>query len=159
MSPWIVFTVLAIVFNGTLAGASIDVALVKLPTRRRIGAVAYARFARGNDLGNGTWVYPSWAVLSALLVFTATALAFLGGAVVTARGLLMASSGASVLHFVATSRAAPIMLGIGKTTDDDRLLASKLDRFARWHALRTILQAAAFLLVLAALVAVLVAAG
>ena len=43
--------VLAVIENGFLAGVSFDVALVKLPTRRRIGPVAYAQFARGNDLG------------------------------------------------------------------------------------------------------------
>jgi hypothetical protein len=42
--------------KGLLAGLSVKVALVKLPTRRRIGAVAYAAFARGSDLGNGVWV-------------------------------------------------------------------------------------------------------
>ncbi len=44
--------------NGLLAGLNTDTALVKLPARRRIGAVAYATCARGNDLGNGLVVYP-----------------------------------------------------------------------------------------------------
>ena len=37
--------VLTVIENGFLAGASFDVALVKLPTRKRIGPVAYAQFA------------------------------------------------------------------------------------------------------------------
>ena len=36
--------VLTVIENGFLAGASFDVALVKLPTRKRIGPVAYAQF-------------------------------------------------------------------------------------------------------------------
>lgn len=49
---------LATAINGWLSGLNVDTALVKLPARRRIGAVAYATFARGNDLGNGLLVYP-----------------------------------------------------------------------------------------------------
>jgi hypothetical protein len=39
--------------QGLAAGICFDTAMVKLPTRRRIGSIAYAHFARGNDLGNG----------------------------------------------------------------------------------------------------------
>jgi len=69
--------VLAVVVNGMLAGLSFGVAVVKLPTRRRIGAVAYANFARGNDLGNGLVVYPAIGVLAALLALGATVTALL----------------------------------------------------------------------------------
>ena len=50
---WLI--VIATVLNGGLAGGSLEGSLVKLPARRRIGVVAYATFARGNDLGNGLW--------------------------------------------------------------------------------------------------------
>jgi len=53
---WLI--VIATVLNGGLAGVSLEGSLVKLPARRRIGVVAYATFARGNDLGNGLVVYP-----------------------------------------------------------------------------------------------------
>jgi hypothetical protein len=66
---WLI--VIATVLNGMLAGGSLDGSLVKLPARRRIGVVAYATFARGNDLGNGLVVYPVWAVSAALLTFIA----------------------------------------------------------------------------------------
>ena len=75
MSALSVFTILAVIFNGTLGGASLEASLVKLPARKRIGARAYAVFARGNDLGNGLWVYPPWAIISTLLVFTAAIIA------------------------------------------------------------------------------------
>lgn len=152
MSALLFLIFLATVTNGTLAGASMDTALVKLPARRRIGAVAYARFARGNDLGNGLFVYPIWAVLATLLVFSSTILGFADGAAVRVLIALSASSGTSILHFIATSRAAPIMLSLGKMNDDERVLAAKLDRFARWHGARAILQVLAFLSVLWALV-------
>ena len=53
---WLI--VIATILNGMLAGGSLEGSLVKLPARRRIGVVAYATFARGNDLGNGLVVYP-----------------------------------------------------------------------------------------------------
>jgi hypothetical protein len=53
----LVLIICAVVFNGMLGGASLEATLVKLPARKRIGARAYAVFARGNDLGNGLWVY------------------------------------------------------------------------------------------------------
>src|SRR5258706_10343577 len=53
------------------AGGSLEGSLVKLPARRRIGVIAYATFARGNDLGNGLVVYPIWAISAALLTFIA----------------------------------------------------------------------------------------
>ena len=65
-------TILATAANGLLAGLSLEVALVKLPTRRRIGSVAYAAFARGADLGNGRVVCLTVAIGAALLTFAAT---------------------------------------------------------------------------------------
>lgn len=58
MTLLLALIVVATALNGMLGGASFEGAVVKLPTRRRIGALAYATFARGNDLGNGLWVYP-----------------------------------------------------------------------------------------------------
>jgi hypothetical protein len=54
----------------------------------------------------------------------------------------------SVGHFLATSRAAPIMLRVGKTPDEAALLAPLLDRFARWHELRATLQVLTFFVLL-----------
>src|SRR5689334_23386951 len=102
--------ILAIAMNGLLSGLNVDTALVKLPTRRRIGNVAYATFARGNDLGNGLIVYPILGIGSALLVFVATVVAYIqrhpAGEMVTLVFALITS----ILHSIATSQAAPIML-------------------------------------------------
>lgn len=144
--------VVATALNGLLAGLSFDGALVKLPTRRRIGAVAYAIFARGNDLGNGLWVYPAIAIGAALLTVVATIVAYVERA---SAGLLVPLTIAtltSIGHFVATSQAAPVMLRVGKTPDNAALLAPLLDRFTRWHAVRATLQVLTFLVLLWALV-------
>jgi hypothetical protein len=152
MSFLLILIVVATTLNGLLAGYSVDGALVKLPTRRRIGAVAYATFARGNDLGNGIWVYPATAISAALLTIAATIVAYVERAPMALLALLSVATVLSIGHFLATARAAPIMLRVGKTPDDDTLLSPLLDRFARWHAVRAALQALTFFVMLWALV-------
>ena len=145
---------LATAINGLLAGLNTDTALVKLPARRRIGAVAYATFARGNDLGNGLVVYPLLGIGAALLTLLATALAYVERSPMEVLLLLSLASLLSILHTFATTRAAPVMLSIKDAPDDQAILTVKLDRFARWHAVRTTFQVLAFFVLLWALVIV-----
>jgi hypothetical protein len=152
MSILVALIVGATAFNGILAGISVEVALVKLPTRQRIGAVAYATFARGSDLGNGVWVYPTWAIGATVLTIAATVVALIEQAPSTLLVPLVLASLTSIGHFLATAQAAPTMLHVGKTADDAALLAPLLDRFARWHVLRATLQALTFFLMLWAMV-------
>ncbi len=147
-------TLLAAAANGLLAGLSLEVALVKLPSRHRIGPVAYAAFAREADLGNGRVVYPAVAIGAALLTFAATLAAYLGRSGTSATLPLSIASLASVLHFVATARAAPIMLGIGRAPDDPGVLQPRLDAFARWHGVRAVLQVLTFFVLLWALASI-----
>jgi hypothetical protein len=148
----LILIVVAAALNGLLAGYSVDGALVKLPTRRRIGAVAYATFARGNDLGNGIWVYPATAISAALLTIAATIVAYVERAPAALFTLLSVATVLSIGHFLATAQAAPVMLRVGKTPDDAALLSPLLDRFARWHAVRATLQALTFFVMLWAVV-------
>lgn len=151
MTPLVVLIVAATVLNGILGGLGFEVALVKLPTRHSIGAVAYAAFARGSDLGNGIRVYPTTAISAALVTVVATLVAYVERQPTDLLFPLSIAALTSIGHFLATSRAAPIMLRVGKTPDNDALLSALLDRFARWHALRTTLQILTFLLLLWAL--------
>jgi hypothetical protein len=137
-------TFLAAAANGVIAGVSFEVAAVKLPARRRIGPLAYAEFARGADLGNGKTVYPALAVIGALLTFTAAVFACARGASGSTFPLMLASVG-TVLHFATTAKAAPVMLSLGTASSDEGVAREKLDRFARWHAGRAVLQALTFL--------------
>jgi hypothetical protein len=131
---------------------SFDGALVKLPARHHIGAIAYATFARGNDLGNGLWVYPSTAIGAAVLTIAATIVAYAEHAPVALLVPLSIATLLSIGHFLTTGRAAPTMLRVGKTADDEALLAPLLDRFARWNAVRATLQVLTFFVMLWALV-------
>jgi hypothetical protein len=146
-----VLILLATAINGLLAGGSLDTALVKLPARRRIGPLAYATFARGNDLGNGLVVYPVWAISAALLVFLATLLAYLERQPAALLLPLSIAALTSVIHFFFTSRAAPVMLSLKNTPDDAAVLQQKLDRFSFWHAYRAVFQALTFFVLLWAL--------
>jgi hypothetical protein len=145
---------LATAVNGLLAGLNMDTALVKLSARRRIGVVAYAAFARGNDLGNGLIVYPLLGVGAALLTALATALAYAEHSPMEVVLLLSLASLLSLLHTFATTRAVPVMLSIKDAPDDEAILTAKLDRFVRWHAVRATFQVLAFVVLLWALMPV-----
>ena len=152
MTLLVALIVAATALNGLLAGISFDGALVKLPARHRIGARAYATFARGNDLGNGLRVYPATAIGAALLTILATIVAYAERESAVLLVPLTIATLTSIGHFVATAQAAPNMLRVGKTPDDEALLAPLLDRFARWHALRATLQVLTFFVMLWAVV-------
>jgi hypothetical protein len=144
--------VISTAVNGLLAGLNVDTAFVKLPARKRIGVRAYAIFARGNDLGNGRVVYPLLGIGAALLTVLATTLAFVSHAKGEVLLLLSLATLLSVLHTFATTRAAPPMLSIRDAPDAEAILSAKLDRFARWHAVRATFQVLTFFILLWAVV-------
>jgi hypothetical protein len=148
----VVVLALATAFNGLLAGLNVDTALVKLPARRRIGVQSYAIFARGNDLGNGRVVYPLLGIGAALLTILATILAFAEQEPAALLVPLVLATVLSLLHTAATTRAAPVMLSLKAAPDVEAVLSAKLDRFARWHALRALFQVLAFVALLWAVV-------
>jgi hypothetical protein len=59
----------------------------------------------------------------------------------------------SIGHFLATSQAAPVMLSLKNTPDDEAVLTAKLDRFERWQAIRATLQVLTFFVLMWALIA------
>jgi hypothetical protein len=65
--------------------------------------------------------------------------------------LLSLASLLSLLHTFATTRAAPLMLSLKDAPDDEALLSVKLDRFARWHAVKASFQVLTFFVLLWAL--------
>jgi hypothetical protein len=154
MNLVVLMIALAAAVNGLLAGLNMDTTLVKLPARRRIGAVAYATFIRGNDLGNGLVVYPLLGIGAALLTVLATAVAYIERSPMEVLLPLSIASLLSILHSFATTRAAPVMLSIKDAPDDEALLTAKLDRFARWHATRATFQVLTFFVLMWALVVV-----
>jgi hypothetical protein len=149
---WLVVT--AVVVHGLVAGISFDVAAVKLPARKRIGVIAYAQFARGNDMGNGIVVYPTIAILALLLVAAATLAAYLNHMPDAVMFPLFAACGGTMAHFLCTAKAAPNMLSLRNAADDEAVLARKINAFATWHAYRALFQFLTFVALAWALVAI-----
>ena len=143
----------ATVLTGLLAGISIDKAFVQLPARHRMGVIAFAAFSRANDLGAGLIVYPVLGIAAALLTIVATTAVFLQGTPLAHAWPLYISALLALLHSITTARAAPNMLSLRQPTDDEAILAGALDRFARWHNVRAVLQLLNFLMLLWAAVA------
>jgi hypothetical protein len=143
----------ATIVTGLLAGASLDKAMVQLPARHRMGAVGFATFSRANDLGNGLIVYPVLGISAALLTIIAAFAAFWQSTPLEYSMPLYISALLSVLHSVTTSRAAPTMLSLRQATGDEAILSETLNRFAKWHNLRTILQLLNFIMLVWAIVA------
>jgi hypothetical protein len=145
-------TAVSAVIYGILAGVSFDVAAVKLPTRKRIGVIAYAAFARGNDLGNGLVVYPAAGIFALVLAFGTTVWAHFTGSPKAVMIPLLAACIGTIAHSACTGMAAPIMLSLRNAPDEEKALAEKLDRFALWHACRAIFQFLTFIAMVWALV-------
>lgn len=154
MNDLLTLTTITTALHGIIAGVSFDVAFVKLPTRRRIGNIAYAAFARGNDLGNGKFVYPALAIGGALLVFGTTVIAVAQNSPRSSLAPLLAACIGTILHFAATAKAAPNILSIKNAPDDEAALKKKLDAFAFWHGFRTVFQILTFFALLWAMLIV-----
>jgi len=142
---------LATFVQGLAAGICFDVATVKLPTRHRIGALAYARFARGNDLGNGLKVYPFLVVGGGVLLWALTIVAYVERQPPAILFPLYVTSLSTAGGLAATGKAAPIMWSLKKAPDEEPVLERKLDRFAYWHGWRTAFEMVSFAVLLWAL--------
>lgn len=151
MSALLILLIITVIISGLIAGLSFDVALVKLPTRHRIGYEAYAQFARGNDLGNGIVVYPVMGVLAVLLIAATTIVAYIYKLPSSALYLLDISVVLTIVHSGCSAIAAPIMLSLKHTPDDEAILKRKLDRFAFWHGFRASFQLLTFIVLVVAL--------
>jgi len=127
----------ATVLNGLLVGASLDQSIKQLPAWRRIGARAYAEYAKAADLGNGIAWYATIGI-GALLVTIVAAVAAASRAELTTA--LVAADALSVLHTLATLQAAPTLFKLRKAGDDEAEQARILDRFERWQTVRVVLQ-------------------
>jgi hypothetical protein len=145
METLLVSSIATVALIGPLAGMSLDQLIKQLPARRRIGVAAYAAYMRSADLGSGVLLYGLFGLGSALAAITAWLFAF-GLALPAAAQLPLAASALlAVLHSGTTAVAAPIAFSLRRIAPTDKpTLTSALDRFARWHAARALLQVLQF---------------
>lgn len=143
----------ATALNGIAAGASLDQAIKQLPTRHRIGVVAYSAYSRAADLGNGLPWYVSLGI-SAVVVTIGAAIAVLLQKTATQTALpLYLAVALSILHSLVTTQAAPTMFSQRRYSEDEEGLKRVFNRFARLNALRAAIQVLTFATLLWALIA------
>jgi len=135
--------------NGLLAGASLDQSIKQVPSRHHIGASNYARYIRGADLASGVLWYAVLANAATLATIAAAAIGWREQVGDELRWLLLAGAIVCVAHSAATLGAAPKLFASRKLPlEDETSLARLFDGFARWQAVRAMLQLTAFLFTL-----------
>jgi hypothetical protein len=134
----LLFILVATATTGILAGASLDQSIKQLPARHRMGMVAFSSYSRAADLGNGIVWYAVIGISAATLTVAAAIVAHWQATThVTPLDL---AAVLAVLHSLVTARAAPTNFSQRKAADDEVALAQIFNRFARWQALRAVLQ-------------------
>src|SRR6266496_3719212 len=116
---------------GLLAGSAVDRGIVSFPARRRVGTIAWARYSRAADLGNGLYLYPFLAIAGALAIIAALVVAVAGHAPPRLLVPLAGALVAGLANLAVTIAAAPKMLRIGKTDDQEELLAPLVEGFVK----------------------------
>ena len=133
----------ATALSGLVAGTTIDTAIVKLPSWRRLGAGPWAAYTRAELPTSLVW-YPVLGI-GGVLANLATVFAVhrdgggMRSAVLPSRALALLAIG----HLLTTAKAAPYMVRV-KETDDQDLLREALEGFTRWNGARAVVDTLAF---------------
>jgi hypothetical protein len=153
MSPRFMLLLVATTgFEGFRFGAGTFRALLDLPARHQIGAVAFAAFSRATDLSpTGISLYVLYGFGGAILTGATWLVAIRVRAPIRVRRLMAVATTCSIVILLLTTQAAPLMFRIGAAPDDPELLGPLLDRFVLWTNLRVACADLSFLSVLASL--------
>lgn len=122
------------------ATASLDQLIKQVRARHRIGVVAYSAYSRAADFHTGIPYYVPIIVGWVVVIPAAAIAGYAEGASGRQAIALGAMATGLVLHALITGlRAAPILLSQRRVPIDDEVaLTDVFDRFARWHAVRTV---------------------
>lgn len=133
----------AVVASAMAAAASLDQSIKQLPTRRRIGAVAYSRYSLVADARNGLFWYVPLAIVWIPITVGAAVTGWAdhpGEQRALALGILVAGV---IVHIVVTGAfAGPTLLSQRRVAGDEGALERVFDRFERWQALRAVIDVA-----------------
>lgn len=115
----------------------------QLPARSPVGVVVYSVYSRACDLGNGISWYTFTGVDAALFTVVAAVALFeeIGSAQVVP---IYVADTLSIRHTIVTTWDAPTMHSQRRYANDEQTLAALFDRYARWQALRALLQVLTF---------------
>ena len=148
----LLLTLIATALNGIAAGATLDQAIKQLPTRHRIGVVAYSTYSRAADLGNGLPWYISLGVSAVLLTFGAALAVAVQQMPTSIAFPIYVAAVLSIGHSLVTSQAAPTLFSQRQQENDEAVLTKIFTRFSRLNALRAMLQVLTFATLLWALI-------
>jgi hypothetical protein len=127
----------AIIFTGVLCGASLDQSFKQLPSRHRIGVIAFSTYVKAADLKNGILWYSIIGIGAALSTII-TAIVVMG----TEQSenfnrLIYTAALFAICHSICTSQAAPTYFKI-KNIEDEKSLIKIFKRFEVIQTLRSI---------------------
>ncbi|MDP9052302.1 MAG: hypothetical protein M3O31_16515 [Acidobacteriota bacterium] len=147
--------ILAALLIGLLSGGNFDRSTVAMPAWEMLGPAAWADFSRQADLGNGRAVYPILAFAGTLACCGASLVFLLAGRSQRKSGPpILGSAIAMVASIPASLKAAPYMLSLADTPDNDlHALRTAFSGFEFWGRWQGILHICAFLLALIAIAA------
>jgi hypothetical protein len=139
--------ILALAFNGILAGASLDQVIKQLPARHEIGPIAFSVYSQAADLSNGIIWYGAIGIEAAFFTIAAAISIF-----IRERGdyssyfakIIYVAAILSVAHSIVTVFAAPTNFKQLEVSDDEQALMQVFNNFERLSLVRAGLQAAAF---------------
>ena len=133
----------AVVSSAMVAAASLDQSIKQLPTRRRIGVLAYSDYSLVADASNGLrWYVPLAAAWSS--ISGAAAVVGWTGHPGDAHALALAAMVVGVAaHFLVTGVFAfPALLSQRRVRGNQRALKQTFDRFERWQTVRALIDVA-----------------
>ena len=133
----------AVVMSAMAAAASLDQSIKQLPTRRKIGVLAYSNYSLVADARNGLLWYVPLAV-AWLVAIIAAAISGWGDHPGELRALALAVMlvGVAAHLLVTFVFAAPALLAQRKVAGDEQALEGVFDRFERWQTVRSLIDIA-----------------
>jgi hypothetical protein len=133
----------AVVVSAMAAAASLDQSIKQLPTRRRIGALAYSGYSLVADARNGLfWYVP--LVIAWIPITVAAAVVGWADHPNDQRAIALATTVVGVAaHILVTGVfAAPTLVSQRAAAGDERALERVFDRFERWQTIRAVIDVA-----------------
>jgi len=138
--PFAVLLFAIAILDGLLAGASLDQSIEQLPARHRIGVRAYSAYSHASHAAIGRfWLIPLAIGGAALTVASAIWSHWLHLSPSQSLPVVL-GAGFAIAHSLSTVKAASVNVTQWRPNTDDAALASILDHYARWQALRAALQ-------------------
>jgi hypothetical protein len=144
----------ATVTNAAGVGATLDQAIKQMPARHRIGVRTYSRYSSVADLRNGLFWYIPLAIVWIASAVAAVITGFGNDPSGTRAVALIVVAAGLVGHILITGLiAVPTLRRQTSVADDEDALERLFDRFARWNAIRAIVDGGSLVATVVALVA------